>query len=319
MILFADQSSRPGGGTLKLRHYFEHALSLFPQKTNIYMPEETQWTLCNLFTPHQNRVIRNIDWETVSVMFISGWGWDKFIPAKFHARPPFQVIYLVQAFNKFRPQDSRFAGFANPAIRICVSEPLSTKLKSLGIANGPIHTIPAGIDVDELQTTGDISDSRDIDVLIVGLKNPQIGKLIVEECRTLSIRVRLLTELLPREDFLQQIAHARIVVCLPAAIKGFYLPALEAMAIGSLVIVPPVVGNSYCVHGFNCIVPEYNVNEIIEAIKSALGLSLSKRKELIENAKTTAQKHSLSKERAAFHEILKKATAGTAMEGTWKE
>lgn len=146
-----------------------------------------------------------------------------------------------------------------------------------------------------------------------------MGKLITEEARQLGIRARLLTELLPRDDFLQKIAHARIVICLPAAIEGFYLPALEAMAIGSLVIVPPVVGNSYCVHGSNCIVPEYDVNRIIGAIQFALGLSLSKSKELIENAKMTAQKYSLSKERAAFHGILKKAAAGTTLEGTWKE
>ena len=319
MILFADQSSRPSGGTLKLCHYFEHALSLFPQTTKIYMPEDTPWTPCNLFAPHRNRVIHNIDWQTVSVMVISGWGWERFVPGNFHAAPPFQVIYLVQSFNKFRPRDSRFSGFANPAIRICVSEPLSTKLKTLGIANGPIHTIPAGIDVDQLQITGEFSGCRDTDVLIIGLKNPQISKLIAEEGRTLGIKARLLTELLPREEFLQQIAHARIVICLPAAIEGFYLPALEAMAIGSLVIVPPVVGNTYCIHGFNCIVPEYDVNGIIGAIKFALGLSLSKSKELIENANMTAQKHSLSKERAAFHGILKKATAGTTLEGTWKE
>ena len=316
MIVFADQSSRPSGGTLKLRHYFEHTLSLFPQMTTIYMPKETRWTPRNLFTPHRHRVIHNIDWETVSVMFISGWGWEKFIPTRFHEKPPFQVIYLIQSFNKFRPRDSRFPGFANPAIRICVSEPLSTKLKTLCIANGPIYTIPAGIDVDQLQITEEISGRRDTDILIVGFKNSQIGKIIAQQARTLGIRVCLLTELLPREEFLQQIAHARIVICLPAAIEGFYLPALEAMAIG---IVPPVVGNSYCVHGFNCIVPEYDVNGIIRAIKFALGMSPSKSKELIENANMTAQKHSLSKERAAFHGILKNVTAGTTLEESWKE
>lgn len=92
-------------------------------------------------------------------------------------------------------------------------------MKTLGIANGPIHTIPAGIDEDELQITGNISGSRDTDVLIIGLKNPQ----------------------------------------------------------------------------------------------------LTKSKELIENAKMTAQEHSLSKERAAFHGILKKVIAGRNLDGAWKE
>ena len=310
MILFADQSSRPSGGTLKLRHYFEHALSLFPQTTKIYMPEDTLWTPCNLFAPHRNSVIHNIDWQTVSVMVISGWGWERFVPRNFHVAPPFQVIYLVQSFNKFRPQDSRFPGFANPAIRICVSEPLSTKLQNLGIANGPVHTIPVGIDVDQLQITGEISAGRDTDVLIIGLKNPQIGKLIAEEAKPLGIRVRLLTELLSRENFLQQIAHARIVIC---------LPALEAMALDSLVIVPQVIGNSYCIDGFNCIVPEYDVHGIIGAIKLAIGLSPSKSTEMINNAKKTALKHNLQRERSAFQEILKDAVAGTTLNGTWKE
>ena len=319
MILFANQSSRPSGGVLKLRHYFEHALSLFPQTTKIYMPEDTPWTPCNLFAPHRNSVIHNIDWQTVSVMVISGWGWERFVPGNFHAAPPFQVIYLVQSFNKFRPQDSRFSGFANPAIRICVSEPLSTKLQNLGIANGPVHTIPVGIDVDQLQITGEISAGRDTDVLIIGLKNPQIGKLIAEEAKPLGIRVRLLTELLSREDFLQQIAHARIVICLPAAIEGFYLPALEAMALDSLVIVPQVIGNSYCIDGFNCIAPEYDVHGIIGAIKLAIGLSPSKSREMISNAKKTALEHNLQQERSAFQKILKEAVAGTTLEGTWKE
>ena len=191
-----------------------------------------------------------------------------------------------------------------------MSEPLSTKLQSLGIANGPVHTIPAGIDVDWLHITGGISAGRDTDVLIIGLKNPQIGKLIAEEAKPLGIRVCLLTELLSREDFLQQIAHARIVIC---------LPALEAMALDSLVIVPQVIGNSYCIDGFNCIAPEYDVHGIIGAIKLAIGLSPSKSGEMISNAKKTALKHNLHKERSAFQEILKEAVAGTTLDGTWKE
>ena len=319
MIQFATRASQTSGGALKLRHYFEHAQSLFPQKTKIYMPEDTPWTAYNLFTPHRNMVVHNIDWLVVSVMVISGWGWERFIPEKFHAAPPFQVIYLVQSFSKFTPQDSRFPSFANPAIRICVSEPLSAKLRTLGIANGPVHTIPAAIDMEQLQIAGDISASRDTDLLIIGLKNPQMGNQIAAEARQFGIQPRLLTERLSRKNFLQQIARARIVMCLPESIEGFYLPALEAMALGSLVIVPPVIGNNYCIDGFNCIVPEYDVNGIIGAIKLVIGLSPSESGELIENAKMTALKHTLSKERTAFHNILKDAVAGTVLDRTWME
>lgn len=319
MILFADQSSLPYGGTLKLLHYFEHSLSLFPQKTKIYIPKDTPWTSYNLFTPHRNKVIHNIEWKNVTIMFLSGWGWERFIPAKYHASPPFRVIYLVQSFNKFRPEDSRYAGFANPAIRICVSRPLSKKLQSLGIANGPIHTIPACTDIDPLQIIGQNTPSKDIDVLIIGLKNPEMGKSIAESATSLGIHAQLITEILPRTKFIQQLARARITTCLPAAIEGFYLPALEAMALGSLVIVPTAVGNDYCIDGFNCIVPKYNIHGILEAIKSAIGLSPSKSGEIIGNAKNTALKHNLQREQNAFKEILKNATASTTLEGLWKE
>jgi len=40
--------------------------------------------------------------------------------------------------------------------------------------------------------------------------------------------------------------------------EGFYLPALEGMAVGTLVIFPDCIGNrSFCLSGYNCFRPDY--------------------------------------------------------------
>ena len=306
IIQYASKASQISGGALKIRHYFEHALSLFPQRTRLYMPKDLVWTSENPFTAHRQKVVHNIDWSSVSTMVITGQGWEWFIPEKFHYQPPFRVIYLVQGFEKFLPHDPRFPSFRNPAIRICVSESLADKLRSLGIANGPIHAIPAGISLEDIRVAQDSTlTDRNVEILVLGVKRPQIGQRIADKARALGKEVCLLTQRLPREAFLQHMADARIVVCLPQDIEGWYLPALEAMAMGALTIIPSVVGNTYCIHGENCLIPKrYEVASVVDMIKKALSFSPLKERELVRRAKETAIRYNLRQERMAFQKIL---------------
>ena len=49
-------------------------------------------------------------------------------------------------------------------------------------------------------------------------------------------------------------ARARVTLYLPNRLEGFYIPALEGMALGTLVVCPDSVGNrSYCRDGENCL------------------------------------------------------------------
>ena len=127
-VQFALRCDAPSGGALKLRHYFEHALaSRISGHVALYMPADTRWSAANTWTRHRDRVTDDIDWPTVRVVVISGWGWDRFIPQRFHKAPPFRVVYLVQSFGRIDPRDSQFRHLANPAIRICVSGPLEAE------------------------------------------------------------------------------------------------------------------------------------------------------------------------------------------------
>lgn len=301
IIQFAVRCSGPSGGALKLRHYFEHALaSKFGARTALFMPEDTPWDAGNPWTPHRRRAQGAIDWSAVAVAVISGWGWDRFIPARFHAAPPFRIVYLVQSFGRIDPRDSQFRHLANPAIRICVSRPLERALRAQPMANGPIRAIPAGIEPDVLRAPR----RSDADVLIVGFKRPDIARSLAATLARSGISTEMLMDVRPRRDFLRRLAGARIVVCLPAAREGFYLPALEAMAVGSLTVCPDVLGNDYCADRVNCFKPDYRVEALAQAVAEAAELDAPHAEEMRRRARTTVREHSYAAERRCFQAVL---------------
>ena len=62
-------------------------------------------------------------------------------------------------------------------------------------------------------------------------------------------------------------SRGRLVVLLPLAEEGFYLPALEAMAMGCVVICPDCVGNrAFCVDEVTALVPDHDVAAVEAAV-----------------------------------------------------
>ena len=301
LIQFAIRCDKPSGGALKVRHYYEHARE-WSNNTAIYMPPDIELRASNPWFKYRHDVTRIIDWDKVNIMFISGWGWQRFIPHQYHFHRPFTVVYLVQHPRKLMPIDSRYHDLRKPAIRICYSGALAEMARNLGIVNGPVHMIPAGIELKPLIDSK--SRPKSIDILIVSLKNQEAGRALESMLVRAQIKAHVLDKLMSRELFLEALAKARIVVCLPNASEGFYLPALEAMAMGALVICPDVFGNDYCKHNYNCLVPDYQCEEMFNAIQKALAMNAGERNRILLNAEISANQHDLSIERKRFHQIL---------------
>ena len=234
-------------------------------------------------------------------MVISGYGWDRFIPDRFHANPPFRVVYLLQSFARLDPSDSQFEHLFHPAVRIAVSDSLAQALRALDApVNGPIHTIPAGIDLTELK-----SGTRDIDALVVGMKQPGFARAFQKLAEEAGLCTTCLDAPLPRGEFLAYLARARIVVCCPEAREGFYLPALEAMALGALTICPDVEGNDYCMDRVNCLKPAYGLDAMVDGLVQAASMPQPDARAIVENARATARRHDLRYERARFQRLLR--------------
>ena len=141
--------------------------------------------------------------------------------------------------------------------------------------------------------------------MIAGKKAPALARTFGERLDRPGRRIRVLDGLIRREEFLEAINQARVSLFVPNPTEGFFLPALEAMALRSVVVCPDVIGNrSFCTDGVNCFRPVFEDEAVLGAAEAALGLGEGEREELVAAASETAARHDLPGERAAFHEVL---------------
>jgi glycosyltransferase involved in cell wall biosynthesis len=115
----------------------------------------------------------------------------------------------------------------------------------------------------------------------------------------------LIDDPLPRERLLQTMARARVAIHLPASVEGAYMPALESMALGVLVVCPDCVGNrSFCRDGETCLVPERSRRAIVDAALTLLGSSPQELEPMVASAHEESRAHGLAHERSGFLEVL---------------
>jgi glycosyltransferase involved in cell wall biosynthesis len=92
---------------------------------------------------------------------------------------------------------------------------------------------------------------------------------------------------------------------LPHKTEGFYLPALEAMYLKTLLICPDCIGNrSFCIDAVTCFAPNYITDDIILAVKNGLLLDNKERALLVDKAYEYGQASTLQKEREKFLNTL---------------
>ena len=89
--------------------------------------------------------------------------------------------------------------------------------------------------------------------------------------------------------------RARVTVLVPNPKEGFYLPGVEAMAAGTLVVCPDCVGNrSYCMDGENCFRPAYDEEAIVAAAERALREGATPATLICRGGRETARDHDLA-------------------------
>jgi len=302
-ILFYRDFARFTGGHLKVWHYFKHV-----QNSDRYTPEivfsaDSIWDESNLW--HVPGGIRRTSFEGLKpdVVFVGGLDWQAVEPL-LEAEPDIPVINLVQSLFHAKPDHLRFQYLKRRALRICVSEQVRDAIVATGIVNGPVYVIPNGMDRNELPSALQEAD-KDIDLLIAAVKHPGMGMRLSRALQQSGLRIQLLSERLPRADFYAAIRRAHTTVFLPQREEGFYFPALEGMALGTLVICPDCRGNrAYCVPEVNCLRPEYNYEAILSAVHSAIRLDRVRLAALHAAAAATVINHDLMEERSAFLRLL---------------
>ena len=266
---------------------------------------ESVWDQTNPWNAAKECVVGEGEEVDFDVVFLSGTDWRRVIPEEERPRYSKPVINLIQHVKHACENDTlgRHMLLRHRAIRICVSSEVERAILGTGRVQGPVFTIPDAIDVAEVQRLAHAGE-RDIDVLVAANKQPRLGASIASALRASGWSVHVADTRIPRSELVGLMGRARATVFLPNPKEGFYLPAIEGMAAGTVVVCPDCIGNrSFCIDGVNSFRPEYEEDAIAAAAARALAAGPA----VVAAAQETAQAHDLGLERRAFLEILDRA------------
>ena len=294
-ILFYRDFQGPSGGHLKIRDYYDHIRSSPACEARIFV---TPGSRADHLWAGDPGLVADFDPESADLLVLGGKDWQA-MPAGIEDKVP--VLNVVQGVRHASPDDPRHRFLARKASRVCVGREIAEALKAGGTVNGPVHTIPAGLDLSLIPR----AETKSVDVFIAGLKARDLARAVAASLQASGISVDCLTDQVPRPGFLRRMAAARVAITLPVAVEGFFLPALEAMAAGCAVVCPDAIGNrSFCIDGETCLVPPAEAGALAAAARRLLqDPKLCER--LRRGGLAMASRHSIEGERKALLSVVR--------------
>ena len=297
LMLFHRDFQGYTGGHGKVWDYFNHAIAL-GWDARVHLAPGSLRDTHNPWMSMPGRIEPAWRPERAAVLFLAGMDWLALPPGTPVAAP---VVNLVQHVRHADPGLPWRAFLARPATRVCVSEAVAGAIQATGEVNGPVHVIPAALDLPAGVGAG---NERAEEVFIGALKDPALGQALAAALEAQGHRVCLATQWMPRQDYLQALARCAVAVPLPHPAEGFFLPGLEAMALGTPVVMPACGGSrQYARPGLNCLMPAPTVDALAAAVGELLH-SPQLRAELVAEGQRTAAGHGRAGERAAFARVL---------------
>ena len=308
-VWFHREYTRLRGGHLKHSHYYGHVACTPGFRPKITFTGETPTgTLAmerkELWPPGATGAAGRWTPEPDDVLFLAGVDW-RYLCGEGLDSLPNPRINLVQHVRHAHAGTELYGYLANRAVRICVSREVADAISATGRANGPVLAIPNGIETLSIPDCAIAPEAERVPVLIAGYKEPGLARALAERLSAMGIEYLLLTEFQARDEYLSLLANSRVAVCLPRAEEGFYLPALEAMGLGCVLVTLDCIGNrSFCRNGDNCLIAEPAADSLATVAAEALRLPAERRSGLLRDAAATASAHTLDAERERFQAVL---------------
>ena len=301
IVLFHRKYRRFHGGHLKVWHYFNHVLAAPGFDARVHFDANSSWDSSNPWTQAPDHVVESVEGLSPDALFVAGRDWQRLDELGLLDRG-IPVLNLIQHVRHAQEWSIQSNYLDRKAIRICVGPEVAAAVEEAG-SRGTTVVIPNGMDVPVVES-GD-QWVRSVDLLIAGLKQPALATRVAEQLAPTGRSVQVLTEHVPREAFLEAIRRARVTLFLPNEEEGFYLPALEGMALGTIVVCPDCIGNrSFCLPGRNAFRPAFRFDDMLRDVECALSLSEPVAASLRKSSIETARHHSLDAERERFGQVL---------------
>jgi len=295
-MLFVRNFTAFSGGHLKLADYLRHTQAGGLARPVLYQTPASRAVAGNIFN--------GLDCLSIEApapfasYFLAGEDWAILDRAGVDVGDA-PVVNLLQGLAHADPAGPLYRFLGRPALRICVSAAVAEAITPF--ANGPVHVIENGVEI------GEIAYRRPLEaaprILIGGLKNPPLAAAVAERLAGLA-QIELITAPLPRSTYLARLAAASLCVLLPLPTEGFYLPALEAMALGRGVVTTDCGGNrSFCLDGQTCLIAAYEAEALAAAAKRLIA-DPSLLAQLARAGQQCAAMHTLGRERRAYIDLL---------------
>lgn len=299
-VLFFRKYRRFHGGHLKVWHYFNHTLAADGYDARVLFDVDSNWDTSNPWSDVRDRVVESPVDAQADAYFVAGRDWQR-MEALGLLDGDVPIINFIQHTRHAGDWSIQSRYLTRKAIRICVSEEVAAAVESAG-SRGRTIVIPNSIDVPVLDGE---CEERPVHLLVAGLKQPEMAVQAAAALQKPGRVIEVLEDHVSREAFLQKIGNARNVLFLPNTEEGFYLPALEGMALGALVICPDCIGNRGYMNGRNAMFPPYELPALIAATETALTMSEAARAAMLQEARETVSRHQPEAEREAFGDVLR--------------
>lgn len=286
------------GGHGKFRDYVEHVNASAGWRAKVYLVPGSLRGQGNPFDRPDWLVDR---WEPqgADALLLGGLDWEALSPMHGQGQP---VINLVQGVRHAEPESTLRSFLGRRAIRVCVSSAVREAIDATGEVRGPVLTIPAAVDTRQLASFA--TATQRYEVCIDAVKQVDFGLRLAAALSERGVQVRLLDERLPREEYLAALASAAVVVALPGAVEGFYLPGLETMAMGRVLVQPDCLGSrEYLRDGVNALGPPAELMALVSAVVQLLKFP-DRRERLAQAAMATAAEFDIAVERGRVHALL---------------
>lgn len=303
-VLFYRDYRGFAGGHLKVWDYYRHIESTPEFRARIFFSPETVWDESNPWLSERRAALTEWCPEEGDIWFMAGLDWRQFSAFQ-RDSPGRPIINLIQGLAHSEPAHELYSFLRHRAVRICVSPEVAEAINETGQVNGPTFVIPNGLNLINFPAHNKSWEEREVNLCIAGSKNPDLASEIAAWATASGWRVWLMDTMQSRNSFLASFGESKVTLFLPLEREGFYLPPLEGMAQGTLVVCPDCIGNrSFCLAGENCLRPAYQKEAVQDAIRTTFTLTPEERSSLFTEANDAVAKHDIQHEYSQFQLIL---------------
>ncbi len=322
-MYFMTPTFRPVGGVVKVFDYVNHALSLGYEPViacpESYKPGLPLFGISRFSNISPEKGIRFTDLEKVSVgphdlAFLS-W------PTHYEILEPRisrwarheQVIFIVQNVRWANPA---FAGgyavrlLSRPMARIMTNDVVLEAVKPYLNPSSMSQVIRLGHDSGYFAKERAGGFDYPIKVGYTTWKS-NVGDRVAEGLASDSgFEFKAIREPVGWDELRKLYHWADVFLATPLVEEGFYLPGLEAMAAGAVVVTSDAGGNrAYCRFGENCLQVDFeDASSYADALRALKSYNLDEVNRLRRNGYETVKLHTLAYERERFGEFMDRLT-----------